>query len=55
MIAFSTIFKYLSLIGSFATIGTLLSMGFLLLDHEGKNSNDYCGVRRLSGLLEVLE
>ena len=47
MIAFSTIFKYLSLLGSFATIGTLLSMGFLLLDHEGKLSTSSLKLRRL--------
>jgi len=47
MIAFSTIFKYLSLIGSFATIGTLLSMGFLLLDHEGKLSTSSIKLKRL--------
>ncbi len=47
MIAFSTIFKYLSLIGSFATIGTLLSMGFLLLDHEGKLSTSALKLKRL--------
>ena len=38
MIALSTIFKYLSLIGSFAVVGTLLAMGFLLLDTHGKLS-----------------
>ena len=38
MIALSTIFKYLSLIGSFAVVGTLLAMGFLLLDVHGKLS-----------------
>lgn len=47
MIAFSTIFKYLSIVGSFATIGTLLSMGFLLLDHEGKLSTSSLKLRRL--------
>ena len=47
MTAFSTIFKYLSLIGSFATIGTLLSMGFLLLDHEGKLSTSSIKLKRL--------
>ena len=35
---FSTAFKYLSLLGGFATIGTLLAMAFLLLDFEGKVS-----------------
>ena len=38
MIAAGTFFKFLSLIGSFATIGVLLSMAFLLLDIEGKLS-----------------
>ena len=38
MIALSTVFKYLSLIGSFAVVGTLLAMGFLLLDFHGKLS-----------------
>ena len=36
MIALSTVFKYLSLIGSFAVVGTLLAMAFLLLDVDGK-------------------
>jgi putative copper resistance protein D len=34
----NTTFKYLNLIGGFATIGTLLAMAFLLLDVEGKVS-----------------
>ena len=38
MIALCTIFKYLSLIGSFAVVGALLAMGFLLLDSHGKLS-----------------
>ena len=38
MIALSTVFKYLSLIGSFSVVGTLLAMGFLLLDIQGKLS-----------------
>jgi len=38
MIALSTVFKYLSLIGSFSVVGTLLAMGFLLLDSHGKLS-----------------
>ena len=38
MIALSTVFKYLSLIGSFAVVGSLLAMGFLLLDSHGKLS-----------------
>ena len=35
----STTFKYLNLLGGFATIGSLLAMGFLLLDVEGKVSS----------------
>jgi putative copper resistance protein D len=35
---FSTAFKYLNLLGGFATIGALLAMAFLLLDVEGKIS-----------------
>ena len=34
----STAFKYLNLLGGFATIGALLAMAFLLLDDEGKVS-----------------
>jgi putative copper resistance protein D len=34
----STTFKYLNLLGGFATIGALLAMAFLLLDNEGKIS-----------------
>ncbi len=48
MIAFTVIFKYLSVLGSFATIGTLLSMGFLLFDIDGKLSPQ---AQRLRGLL----
>jgi len=54
MIAFNVIFKYLSLIGSFCTIGTLLAMGFLLADTEGKLSSQAKKLRRLlwgSGLV----
>ena len=54
MIALNVIFKYLSLIGSFATIGTLLAMGFLLADTEGKLSSQAEKLRRLlwgSGLI----
>lgn len=47
MTAFSTIFKYLSLIGSFTTIGTLLSMGFLLLDVDGNLSTSAKKLKRL--------
>jgi len=38
MTLFSIIFKYLNLIGGFATIGTLLAISFLLLDLDGKIS-----------------
>ena len=31
-------FKFLSLLGGFATVGVILAMAFLLLDHEGKLS-----------------
>ena len=34
----STAFKYLNLVGGFATIGALLAMAFFLLDNEGKIS-----------------
>jgi len=34
----STTFKYLNLLGGFATIGALLALAFLLLDDEGKVS-----------------
>ena len=54
MIAFNVIFKYLSLIGSFSVIGTLLAMGFLLADTEGKLSSQAEKLRRLlwgSGLI----
>jgi putative copper export protein len=34
----NTAFKYLNLLGGFATIGALLAMAFLLLDVEGKVS-----------------
>ena len=47
MIAFSVIFKYLSLIGAFTTIGALLAMAFLLLDNEGKLSTQAEKLRRL--------
>jgi len=47
MIAFSVIFKYLSLVGSFATIGTLLAMAFLLLDTDGRLSTQAEKLRRL--------
>ena len=47
MIAFSVIFKYLSLVGSFATIGSLLAMAFLLLDTEGRLSTQAEKLRRL--------
>lgn len=35
---FAVSFKYISLLGGFATVGALLAMAFLLLDHEGKLS-----------------
>ena len=47
MIALETFFKYLSLIGSFTTIGTLLAMAFLLLDVEGKFSIQGYKLKRL--------
>ena len=47
MIALETLFKYLSLIGSFTTIGTLLAMSFLLLDVEGKLSTSSGKLKRL--------
>ena len=47
MIAFGVIFKYLALVGSFATIGTLLAMAFLLLDTEGRLSTQAQKLRRL--------
>ena len=47
MIAFGVIFKYLALVGSFATIGSLLAMAFLLLDTEGRLSTQAEKLRRL--------
>jgi len=47
MIAFGVFFKYLSLLGSFTTIGTLLAMAFLLLDTEGRLSTQAEKLRRL--------
>ena len=47
MIAFGVIVKYLSLIGAFATIGTLLAMAFLLLDNEGRLSTQAEKLRRM--------
>lgn len=47
MIVLGTLFKYLSLIGSFVTIGTLLSMAFLLLDSDGKLSTQSQKLKRL--------
>ena len=47
MIALGTFFKYLSLIGSFTAIGTLLAMAFLILDVEGKFSTQGNKLRRL--------
>ncbi|MSO63744.1 MAG: hypothetical protein EXQ62_01535 [Candidatus Planktophila sp.] len=47
MIAFELFSKYLSLIASFSTIGTLLTMAFLLLDSEGRLSTQAQKLRRL--------
>ena len=47
MIALELLFKYLSLIASFSTIGTLLTMAFLLLDSEGRLSTQAQKLRRL--------
>lgn len=47
MIAFELLFKYLSLIASFSTIGILLAMAFLLLDSEGRLSTQAHKLRRL--------
>lgn len=47
MIVLETLFKYLSLVGSFITIGTLLSMAFLLLDSDGKLSTQAQKLKRL--------
>ena len=47
MIALVLLFKYLSLIASFSTIGTLLTMAFLLLDSEGRLSTQAQKLRRL--------
>ena len=56
----STIFKYLNLLGGFATIGVLLAMAFLLLDVEGKLSTsaeklrNFLKISTLTWLLGVL-
>ena len=47
MSAFGVIVKSLSLVGSFATIGSLLAMAFLLLDTEGRLSTQAQKLRRL--------
>ena len=47
MSAFGVIVKSLSLVGSFATIGSLLAMSFLLLDTEGRLSTQAEKLRRL--------
>ena len=47
MIAIGTFFKFLSLIGGFATVGVLLTMAFLLLDIEGKLSTQAQRLRLL--------
>jgi len=41
----NTCFKFINLIGSFATIGALLAMAFLLLDVEGKLSTSGAKIR----------
>ena len=46
----NTAFKYLNLIGGFATIGALLAMAFLLLDVEGKVSTS---AEKLRNFLKV--
>jgi cytochrome c oxidase assembly factor CtaG/putative copper export protein len=46
----STTFKYLNLLGGFATVGTILAMAFLLLDEEGKVSTS---AEKLRGFLKV--
>ena len=43
---FAVSFKFLSLLGAFATIGSLLAMAFLLLDEEGKLSESGEKLRR---------
>jgi putative copper resistance protein D len=56
----STTFKYLNLLGGFATIGVLLAMAFLLLDVEGKLSTsaeklrNFLKISTLTWLLGVL-
>ncbi|MDO8646439.1 MAG: cytochrome c oxidase assembly protein [Candidatus Planktophila sp.] len=47
MTALGTFFKFLSLIGSFTAIGTLLAMAFLLLDFEGRFSTQTHKLKRL--------
>ena len=47
MIALELLFKYLSLIASFSTIGILLTIAFLLLDSEGRLSTQAQKLRRL--------
>ena len=47
MIALEVFFKYVSLIGSFTTIGVLLSLTFLLLDDDGKFSAKSQKLKRL--------
>ena len=37
---FAVSFKFLNLLGSFATVGSLLAMAFLLLDSEGNFQED---------------
>ena len=47
---FNTTFKYVNLLGGFATIGVLLAMAFLLLDVEGKLSTS---AEKLRNLLKI--
>lgn len=47
---FVSLFKYLDLLGAFAVIGSLLSVGFLLLDNDGKLSTSG---EKLRGFLKV--
>jgi putative copper resistance protein D len=46
----NTAFKYLNLLGGFATIGALLAMAFLLLDVEGRVSTS---AEKLRNFLKV--
>ena len=55
MIALNTIFKYLSLIGSFAVVGALLAMGFLLLDSHGKLSTSAKKLHSLHNIFNLFK